>query len=149
MKKLLPILLIAMLVLASCSPEAKVKDKEIGLGLPEKLQGSWCVFKGYKTSIRIMINGDTIQGMDLDKGGIVYDIVNTKDGAILSQFDPETYSPVEKLVGYQPVYSVGYQLKWQDKVIWLMYAPESDAMRFVQIEGLNNIIRYNYSLIRM
>lgn len=147
MRKLLPILLIAMLVLASCSPEAK--DKEIGLGLPEELQGEWYVFKGYKTSIRILINRDSIQGMDLDKGGIVYDIVSTRDGAILSQFDPETYSPVDKLVGYSAAYPIGYQLKWQDKVIWLMCTPESNAMRFIQLEGIENNIRYKYSLIRI
>lgn len=150
MKKNIFLLLIVFTVVflsVSCTPE--VNDKEIGLGLPKKLQGVWCVFKGYKTSIRIMINGDSIQSMDMDKGGIVYDVVNTNDGAILSQFDPETYSPVDKLVGYEPIYSDGYQLKWQDKVIWLMYAPESDAMRFILIEGINNSVKYNYHLIRI
>lgn len=148
MKKNIFLLLIIFVVIF-LSVSCEVNDKEIGLGLPEKLQGVWCVFKGYKTSIRIMIDGDSIQSMDMDKGGIVYDVVNTNDGAILSQFDPKTYSPVDKLVGYEPIYSDGYQLKWQDKVIWLMYAPESDAMRFILIEGINNSIKYNYHLIRL
>lgn len=145
MKKNIFLLLLAVLIvftLASC----KLNDDSY-VSIPKDYLGRWVVFNGEVTDKYFEITRSSIlawKGSDFYPKDLSFNFPGVKE----KRFDAETYTPVQSFNRYFSDNSVGYEQTWNDTTLWLIYNAQSDTIRLIEVYGVDNVIKYNYNLIR-
>ena len=117
------------------------------VSIPKKYHGTWVVFNGTVTDNYFEIDNTSIKVWKSNEP-FVKDICLNFPGVKERTFDATTYKPVQSVAGYEPAYSIGYEQSFNDRTIWIMYNPDSDALKFIELDGIDNKIKYKYHLIR-
>ena len=145
MKKNIFLLLLTVLIVFTLD-SCKLNDDSY-VSIPKKYHGTWVVFNGTVTDNYFEIDNTSIKVWKSNEP-FVKDICLNFPGVKERTFDATTYKPVQSVAGYEPAYSIGYEQSFNDRTIWIMYNPDSDALKFIELDGIDNKIKYKYHLIR-